>query len=647
MVAIKEPTRKLLDRAAATGKEERPSDLVPQELIPNLEYRKAIIDWSANSKENQQTLVSACARDVIFFANVFVWALDVKRYPDCPDRPFITWEFQEEVLRDIDSAIGRRSVGIVKSRDIGGSTMPLVVFDKRLLFDRFVSLMVVSRNEKLVDDPSNPDSLFYKLDYMHKWMPSWMTNMLDRRKLVWSNVSSGSQILGTSTTGDAGRGGRKHAIFVDEHAAFDRRESIDIIGSIQHNTKCRVWASTPKGIGNGFHQIISAGNIRVHRLHWSSHPVHGAGLYASGKGKLQLVDKEFWKSATRKSILYIYPELEKKYPKTGETLAVKDYPFILDGKQRSPYYDYECLMCPIPKLIAQELDIDFIGSGSPFFDLDEIREYVRLFSKKPFHTGEMSYELDFEDVNWSPSDAGRLQLWFNPDGTDKPPSDRRYVIGCDISAGTGASNSAISVGDCKMRAKVAAFTTPHMRPERFAEYVMAVGKWFYDPVIWFEGSGVGRDFGARLKEVGCANLFHMTKEGGSRSDKAGWFPNDDMKRGLLTEYGRALSMREVTNPDEVAVNECQMYEWTETQSVAHSGSLSAPDPSGAKKNHGDRVIADAGMWAMMKKTTRPESHEIVSRNNLAFLHQQQEQEDARDSMWAPRENPAPWCRITG
>ncbi|KKN54697.1 hypothetical protein LCGC14_0589660 [marine sediment metagenome] len=637
--------RELTDIQAVKG-EELPSAIVPKELEANLQFRRTIIRWAADSRANQQTLAAACARDVIFFADVFVWALDVKRYPDCPDRPFITWDFQEEVLRDIDSAIGRRSVGIIKSRDIGGSTMPLIVFDKHFLFSRFVTLMVASRNERYVDDKDNPDSLFYKLDYMHRWLPSWMTQSLDRKKMTWKNAATGSNIIGSSTTADMGRGGRKNAVLVDEHAAWDRKESIELIGSLQHNTRCRVWASTPKGIGNGFHQIISAGNIRIHRLHWSQHPIHGAGLYTADKGKLKIVDDAYWRITTPRDILSRYPELEKKLP-PSDGLAVHTYPFILDGKVRSPYYDYECMQCPIPKLIAQELDMDFIGSGSPFFDLDEIREYVRLFKRTPFVTGELTYDIGYEKIEWAPSKEGRLELWFHPDHLRRPAKDRRFVIGCDISAGTGMSNSHISVGDCRMRCKTAGFTTPHMRPERFAEYVYAVGTWFNDAFIAFEGSGVGREFGSRLRELNYPNLYYMTTSGGKKSEIPGFFPNEDSKRGLLTEYGRALNMREFTNPDETAVNECQMYEWTETQGVAHVGSAAAPDPSSAKKNHGDRVIGDALTWMLLKRTKRPDSPEIVSRNTLAYLHKAAERAEVRQGSWSPRDTPRPWCLVRG
>lgn len=626
--------------------EQYPSDLVPRELEANLQYRVALLNWAQESRANQQTLMSACARDVLFFADAFVWALDVKRYPDEPDRPWITWELQREVLRDIDDAIGKRSVGIIKSRDIGGSTMPLIVFDKQFLFARFVTLMIASRNEKLVDDPNNPDSLFYKIDYMHRWLPSWMTAALDRKKLTWKNMVTGSNLLGSSTTADLGRGGRKHAVLVDEHAAWERKDSIELIGSLQHNTRCRIWNSTPKGVGNGFHQIITAGNIRVHRLHWSKHPIHGTGLYTAEQGRLKIIDEPYWRITTPRDILSRYPELEKKFP-PSDGLARLTYPFVLDGKLRSPYFDYECFQCPIPKLIAQELEMDFIGSGAPFFDADGIRNYILNFARTPVVTGELTFDLDYEKIKWASSKSdGRLQLWFHPDHLGRPPVDRKFVIGVDVSQGTGASNSHISVGDTRMRCKTAGFTTPYLNPIEFAEYTGAVGRWFNDAMIAFEGGGaVGLPFANRLRELGYPNLYYKTQRTGERAEKPGWFPNAEVKVALLVEYERALTTREFTNPDETAVNECQMYEWTETQSVRHVESAGLSDPAGAKKNHGDRVIADALDWMLMRRIRRPDSPEIVAQNTLAHLHGELERQEARQGEWSPRDAPRPWCLV--
>lgn len=623
--------------------EDRPSLIVPRDIEENLRFRRGILDWCATSEEARKIVVAACTRDPMFFCNTFVWVQDVRRWPDCPDRPFIVWNFQRDLLNDIEASIGKKHLGILKSRDCGGSTVPLIPFVRRMIFMRSYTFMVMSRNEKLVDDASNPDSLFYKMDYMVRMLPGWMTRSLDRKKLTYQNMHTGSNIIGSSSTSDAGRGGRKHAILIDEHAAWERKESRELLASVQHNTRCCIFASTPKGIGNGFHEVISGNVIDIHRLHWSSHPVHSAGLYTTENGKPKIIDEAFWRTATPHTILSQYPELKKVMP-PSDGLARLTYPFQTDGKLRSPYYDHACLICPIPKLIAQELDMDFIGSGSPFFDSDEIRNYVATICREPNRTGELKWDDDWEKIEFAPSPGGRLALWFHVTARGMPSNDRVYVIGCDVSAGTGASNSVISVGDCRLRCKCATFVTPHLRPERFAEYAFAISRWFGNAKIVFEGQGAGSDFGQRLIELGHkGHLHYMTRSSGTKSDKPGFFSEGESKRNLLTEYNLALSSMEITNYDRVAVEECQMYEFTDRGTIEHVDQTGSADPSGAKKNHGDRVMADALMWMLMKRVKRPDPPEVIQQNRMTYVRQQIEDQQRRRGEWSPAHGARPWC----
>jgi len=80
----------------------------------------------------------------------------------------------------------------------------------------------------------------------------------------------------------------------------------------------------------------------------------------------------------------------------------------------------------------------------------------------------------------------------------------------------------------------------------------------------------------------------------------GWYPNEDSKRNMLTEYGRALGAGEYVNHDKDALEECGQYVWGPNGTVVHSAALAQVDPSGAKKNHGDRVIGDGLSWMGVK-----------------------------------------------
>jgi hypothetical protein len=168
--------------------------------------------------------------------------------------------------------------------------------------------------------------------------------------------------------------------------------------------------------------------------------------------------------------------------------------------------------------------------------------------------------------------------------------------------------------------------------------------WFHNPLILFEGSGPGHSFGARLKELKYPRLWYQTRTTGAKSEHPGLFLNDDSKRNLLTNYGSAITTRSLNNPDRAALKECHMYQWTETGSIQHVEAAGGADPSGAKKNHGDRAMADAMMWMLMSKVERRESREIVAANTMAALHRERDRELRNQDTWS-RDKGERWCRV--
>jgi hypothetical protein len=74
----------------------------------------------------------------------------------------------------------------------------------------------------------------------------------------------------------------------------------------------------------------------------------------------------------------------------------------------------------------------------------------------------------------------------------------------------------------------------------------------------------------------------------------------------LSTYSSAIDSGKCVNRSKEALEETLEYILGSDESIVHSRSISKTDPSNAKSNHGDRVIADAlgwkGMEAGMRKT---------------------------------------------
>src|SRR5258706_13486228 len=84
------------------------------------------------------------------------------------------------------------------------------------------------------------------------------------------------------------------------------------------------------------------------------------------------------------------------------------------------------------------------------------------------------------------------------------------------------------------------------------------------------------------------------------SDKPGWHATVKGKNMIIRDFMFALSILACLNRSELALNECLDFKYDESGNVVHAGEASKGDGSGARINHGDRVIADSLAWKLVK-----------------------------------------------
>jgi hypothetical protein len=566
--------------------------MVPKPLEANLFYRRKVLEAAYDDPDMALDLKHMCAQDPLFFLNVFGWTYD-SRIVAHPELPFVTYPYQDEVLLELLAAAGfvdgvkPHDIALDKSRDGGASWLCVVADVWSWLFSDMVSFLWVSRKEDLVDKPQDPKCLFWKADYLLGQLPAWLRPPLVRTHLHLFNAQTQSTIDGESTTGDVSRGDRRTRILLDEFASFE--DGFAALAATADSTDCRTFNSTTKGTGVAFYAVKTNPAIKKLRLHWSQHPRKNPGLYTSKDGVLELLDKP-----------YGFPQ---------------GYPFILDGKVRSPWYDAECIRRASPLEVAQELDGDDQAAGSPFFDIPVLTRLRQETVRPPLSRGELHFDATGRPDKFVESPGGLLLLWTPLLAPDlRPAQDRPYCLGIDVSAGAGASNSCISVGDASTGRKVAELATPHAAPDQLAVYAVALGRWFGGIIIddnlqleafmaW-EGGGPGDIFAIRVLFFGYHNVFYRTDDQDVThkvGTKPGWFSTLDTKQTLLGEYRRALAANDFINPSLQAITEAGEYVFLQNGGVGHAREGTTADPSGARKQHGDRVIADALCWRGMQQ----------------------------------------------
>lgn len=562
---------------------------VPKGLQENCLFRAKLLQMAVDEPWLRQALWEACKADLLFYVNCFVWTYDPRTERKIV--PFITYPFQDEALLEIAEHVGRgQDLVLEKSRDMGASWMSLLVMEKLWHFHAGYSFLMVSRKEEMVDALGNSDSLFWKLDFIHRWQPSWLlppgyNRSEHRKRLHFENPATGSCIDGEATTAAAGVGGRRTAMFIDEFSRIE--DGWALLGGTADTTNCRIFNFTPWGMSGAAYALserVKKGEVKGLRMHWSQHPVKAQGLYQYDGETLE--------------VLRLDPEYE--YP--------PDYGYILDGKLRSPWYDAECARRGNDREIAEMLDIDYAASNVMFFDRATIENLKTTYGCEPFWEGEITVSEDGEPVGLVEQKGGALKLWVRPDVQGKCPTSH-YGGGADISTGQGASNSCFSIIDAVTGEKVAEYATPFLRPEQFALKVLGLCRWFRNHLnegvlLAWEHQGPGVTFGNTILQLGYRRIHYRSADTQAGSlpnlNLPGWRANLDSKRLMLDEYRSGLSLRQLVNRSRIALDECLFFVYTQRGAIEHKGALDDHDPTGARLNHGDRVTADALAWKMVK-----------------------------------------------
>ena len=285
-----------------------------ERLIKRAEYSSV-----AQSNPHAQQLVWATCKNeqnsadgCIFFVENFCWTFDPRS--ENKNLPIVLFDYQKDFIRDVVQHIDEgRNFLIEKSRDMGMSWLMVYIFLWYWLFRDGVNLLLGSYKEKLVDDGSNSDALFGKLEFTIRNLPPWMLPRKfklnkHRTKLKLLNPENNNIISGDTMNAQFGRGARKTAIFYDELGFWDTAKEAWEAGS--QTTACQIANSTPHG-RNFYWKLRNSNKMDVLTLHWKLHPLKDQQWY------------EFEKA--RSSEETVAQEIDLKYDKSLEGRVYREW----------------------------------------------------------------------------------------------------------------------------------------------------------------------------------------------------------------------------------------------------------------------------------------------------------------------------------
>lgn len=262
-----------------------PNSGLPEPLIGQLGRR---LVEALSAKETPNIEWEKCKADPVYFVNTYGWTYNPNLLGE-KWLPFKLFDKQVEYLQWLKSRYEAREDGVcVKSREVGFSWLNIAFAIWLFIFHPDTKIAFGSRKEEYVDELGNPDSLLEKARMFMRRLPAWLIpkGFDEARHMMFCrfvNPENGSVITGEA--GDQmGRGGRNTIYFVDEWAFIERSKSV--LAALSANCDCRIFGSTPNGMGNSFYTMVHSGNMPVFRYLWYEDPRKNGWILRNPDGEV-------------------------------------------------------------------------------------------------------------------------------------------------------------------------------------------------------------------------------------------------------------------------------------------------------------------------------------------------------------------------
>lgn len=488
--------------------------IYPKQYEANLKFRAKILSKAQKDDKIKAALLKQCKIDRLFFFNAFYYTYD----PRTEDKtlPFITYPFQDKtILWDMACLAKNVDNLLMKTRDMGATWMLIGNDVAEWLFNsERIEIRWGSRKEDYVDTGGDMDSIFEKIRFLIKKLPNWLlpegfnwNKHSNYMRII--NPETGSSITGEATNPSFGRGGRKLRVRFDEFAFFETAEPAwDGTADVTH---CRTAISTPFGSSNKFAQLANGTEIEEkYTLHWTQHPLKNQNTY--------------------------YLDDSKEIPVPSD----RAFELWESGKEiHSPWYDAECKRRGKPQTIAQELDISFLRSGLPFFDLEQLRKH------KPWEIINRTTPLD--QIPYGKfikcrlvEQRGVMKIMEHPSGWlnlfQMPQEGTTFVVGADTAEGLLKGDQCSAVVRDKWTRNVFATLYLNCKPEEFAPLLFLISKFFKrqneEALIAAENNAIGYTTNKELDDLG-ANIWRTKASEESSGQPKRGFTTTPQSRPLI------------------------------------------------------------------------------------------------------------------
>jgi hypothetical protein len=324
------------------------------------------------------------------------------------------------------------------------------------------------------------------------------------------NYDLGTSITGESANPNWARQGRYKVVFYDEFQSTEYAE--EIWTGAGDSTPSRIVVGTPKGTGNKFWKLRyyeMPPEDQLH-IHWTLHPRKIVGSYSK------------------------------------------------DGKVRSPWYDAEAAR-RTPAELAQEVDMDYLASGNPYFDLLKIDKQVRWKQGEKADTKLCTFELGelsrvSGKVKWRPTPNGRIRVF------EHPGPITQAAMWADPAEGLEHGDMSCIAVRCKRTGNLLAGVYGKYPPDQLAEMEWLLSLYYNNGICTAEMGGYGLVINQFLWDKG-ANVFKDvdTTKGEDKQGKKLGFNSKRHRAEMLRLMEEETRMEACELRDPLLITECMNF----------------------------------------------------------------------------------------
>ena len=323
-----------------------------------------------------------------------------------------------------------------------------------------------------------------------KQLPNWVNVGFEKSSQKHVRLSNGSEIKAVATSQDALRGYTPTVLLIDEAAFVEGGQELwtACLASIGTGGKA-VLISTPNGLDPIYYAsyegaIKGDNSFCVTHLKWWRDPRFNKDLKL-----VETKDVVDWFQKPSKE------KTENIIDATTNFTAKDITKLIEDGyKPYSSWYETMCRDMNFNKrMINQELECAFIGSGDNVIEGDVIRKQEQENVKSPV----------IKDKAWD----SNMWIW------ELPQKGHRYILALDVSRGDSADATGMTIIDYDTFEQVAEYHGK-VPPDIAAQLVDKYGR-MYDALSTFDiTGGMGVATTQKLKELNYPKkLLHYDKDG--------------------------------------------------------------------------------------------------------------------------------------